>query len=563
MDDLNKVIEAKPDLVDAYIERGIVFTQARRFDDALGDLNRAVELDAQNAKAYAMRASVKLQAAPSVTSNPEGNAQANDDALNDVNQALQLAANDPTALRIRGNVYEALNRTDEGIADYKQALAQDPLQTESRDALQRLGQEVPPEEGQPLGEEVAGWVIKEPQPGRYVASNEKYPALKAELEMYGAGQPKILEWKLLKDALTGIGLLKYYAGDFGDGQDSSLEYVAIVDTRANKVISVEPHTWGDAPAQWNWQAVSVVVTDPDGNKNEVQLRKVRQRAPARDDFWGFDRPDTPPADNRRAARRGGGTGRRRWRHVRLAVPLTLFLASVRDAEEAELALHAGADIVDLKDPDARGARRPSARHHRRLRQAGRRPRAGQRHHRRSAARRRRRSRRHTQDRLARRRLRQARHLPRRDAERCLKRLAGDTGKLRVILVLFADAMPDFDAVALAARIGAHGVMFDTMGKRAGSLPEHMSFMGLADRIAAAKAEGLIVGLAGSLQARHVPSLLALQPDLLGFRGALCHGGDRAMPLDSDRLAGIRALIPERPRIFHEPNVAERIPQALC
>ena len=309
LDDLNKVIEAKPDLVDAYIERGIVFTQARRFDDALGDLNRAVELDAQNAKAYAMRASVKLQAAPSVTSNPEGYAQANDDALNDVNQALQLAANDPTALRIRGNVYEALNRTDEGIADYKHALAQDPFQTESREALVRLGQEVPPEEGQPLGEEVAGWVITEPQPGRYVASNEKYPALKPELEMYGSGQPKILEWKLLKDALTGIGLLKYYAGDFGDGQESSLEYVAIVDTRANKVISVEPHAWGDAPAQWNWQAVSVVVTDPDGNKNEVQLRKVRQREPAaRDDFWGFERPDAPPADNRRAARRGGTGG---------------------------------------------------------------------------------------------------------------------------------------------------------------------------------------------------------------------------------------------------------------
>ncbi len=30
--------------------------------------------------------------------------------------------------------------------------------------------------------------------------------------------------------------------------------------------------------------------------------------------------------------------------------MTLFLASVRDAEEAELALRAGADIVDLKDP---------------------------------------------------------------------------------------------------------------------------------------------------------------------------------------------------------------------
>jgi uncharacterized protein (UPF0264 family) len=243
--------------------------------------------------------------------------------------------------------------------------------------------------------------------------------------------------------------------------------------------------------------------------------------------------------------------------------LTLFLASVRDAEEAELALHAGADIVDLKDPTqgALGALPPDIIAACVKQVAGRAPVSA------------------TVGDLplegdgVRAAMRKTASLgvdyvklgifPGGNAQRCLKRLAGDTGKLRVILVLFADAMPDFDAVALAARIGAHGVMFDTMGKRTGSLPEHMSFMGLADRIAAAKAEGLIVGLAGSLQARHVPSLLALQPDLLGFRGALCIGGDRAMPLDSDRLAGIRALVPERPRIFHEPNVAERIPQALC
>ena len=297
LEDLNKAIEVKPDLVDAYIERGMVFLQARRFDDAIGDLTRAIEIDPQNVKAYAMRASAKLQA------------EANDDALNDVNQALQLAANDPLALRIRGNVYEALNRTDEGIADYRNALAQDPFQAESRDALQRLNQEVPTEEGRLLGEPVEGWVIKEPQPGRYIASNPKYPALRTELEMFGSGKPKILEWKLLKDALSGIGLLKYYAGDFGEGEETSLEYVAIVDTRANKVVSVEPHSWGSAAAQWNWQAVSVVVTDPDGNANEIQLRKVRQKAPAaQDDFWGFDRSAEGGAlpEGRRAARRGGG-----------------------------------------------------------------------------------------------------------------------------------------------------------------------------------------------------------------------------------------------------------------
>ncbi len=308
LEDLNKAIEAKPELVDAYIERGMVFMQVRRFDDAIGDLTRAIELDPNNVKAYAIRASVKLQAAASA----EDKIAANDDALNDVNQALQLAANDPLALRIRGNVYEALNRTDEGIADYRNALAQDPFQTESRDALQRLDQEVPAEEVRILGEPVEGWVINEPQPGRYVASNPKYPALRTELEMFGSGKPKILEWKLLKDALSGIGLLKYYAGDFGDGEESSLEYVAIVDTRANKVVSVEPHSWGPAAAQWNWQAVSVVVTDPDGNANEIQLRKVKQKAPvARDDFWGFGRAaegGAAPAEGRRAARRGGGGG---------------------------------------------------------------------------------------------------------------------------------------------------------------------------------------------------------------------------------------------------------------
>jgi tetratricopeptide (TPR) repeat protein len=295
LEDLNKTIELKPDVADAYIERGLVFTQSRRFDDAIGDLTRSIEIDPKNVKAYAMRASARLQA------------EANDDALSDVNQALQIASTDPEALRIRGNVYEALTRPEEAIADYNAALAQDPFQSESREALQRLGQEVPPEQGQPLGPPVSGWVIKEPSLGRYIASNPKFPSLRAELEMFGSGKPKILEWKLMKDALSGIGLLKYYAGDFGEGGDTSLEYVAIVDTRANKVISVEPHAWGSATAQWNWQAVSVVVTDPDGNANEVQLRKAR-RAPqvARDDFWGFEQPRE--GGGRRAARRGGGGG---------------------------------------------------------------------------------------------------------------------------------------------------------------------------------------------------------------------------------------------------------------
>jgi len=294
--DFDKALELNPDLIDAYVERGVLFAKNRRHDDAIGDFTRAIQLDPKNAKAYAMRAESKLKG------------EAPGDALLDVNQALGISLSDPLALRIRGNVYEAQERVEDAIVDYRKALARDPFQAESRQALVRLEQEVPMETGQPLGEAVAGWVVTEPSPGRYLASNPDYRALRAELEMFGAGKPRILEWELMAGALSGIGLLKYYAGNPGGGDE--LEYVAIVDTRANKVVSIEPQRWGSRPAQWNWQAVSVVVTDPDGHANEVKLRSApTRRAPVArgqdGDFWGFGQQ---PNTERKRARRGGGGG---------------------------------------------------------------------------------------------------------------------------------------------------------------------------------------------------------------------------------------------------------------
>jgi uncharacterized protein (UPF0264 family) len=242
--------------------------------------------------------------------------------------------------------------------------------------------------------------------------------------------------------------------------------------------------------------------------------------------------------------------------------MTLFLASVRDAAEAELALGAGADIIDLKDPTqgALGALAPrdiascvGRIEGRALISAtvGDLPLADAT---RAAV-------------LATAALGvdyvKLGVFPAEHAERVLEALEVEASEVRLILVLFADAMPDFDAIGLAARIGARGVMFDTLGKGCGSLPDHMSHIALAGQIASAKAEGLIVGLAGSLKAKHVPGLLALEPDLLGFRGALCHEGERARPLDEGRLTAIRALIPRSPRVWHEANLPDLTPHALC
>jgi len=286
--DFDAALELNADLIEAYVERGLLFANNKRYDDAIGDYNRAIQIDPKNAQAYALRAEAKLKL------------ELADEALSDANQALLLSLGDPLALRIRGNIYETQERVGDAIYDYQKALAKDPFQIESREALVRLDQEVPADTNQPLGPPVDGWIVTEPSPGRYIASNPDFRSLRAELEMFGTGKPKILEWNLLSGARRGVGLLKYYAGSLGE--DGKLEYVAIVNTRADKVVSIEPERWGSKPATWTWQAVSVVVTDPDGHANEVAFAKARPVARSRDD-GGFGQATR---QERRRERRGGG-----------------------------------------------------------------------------------------------------------------------------------------------------------------------------------------------------------------------------------------------------------------
>jgi (5-formylfuran-3-yl)methyl phosphate synthase len=243
--------------------------------------------------------------------------------------------------------------------------------------------------------------------------------------------------------------------------------------------------------------------------------------------------------------------------------MTLFLASVRDEAEAELAVGAGADIVDLKNPadGALGALASEAIAGCVRCVAGRKPVSA------------------TigdvplQGETVRTKALATAALgvdyvklgvfPGGEAEFCLKRMKVEADRVRLILVLFADALPEFDAIAVAARIGAAGVMFDTLGKGEGALLDCLPPGRLAAQLTVAKAHGLTIGLAGSLKARHIPSLLALEPDLLGFRGALCRDGDRAAPLDPARLASIRSLIPRRRPSLRQANLSEAVPQALC
>lgn len=125
---------------------------------------------------------------------------------------------------------------------------------------------------------------------------------------------------------------------------------------------------------------------------------------------------------------------------------------------------------------------------------------------------------------------------------CIASLASLAQTHRLIAVLFADTGPDIGIINALRTAGFAGVMLDTMDKTLGSLTQLMTWPELARFTDAAKAAGLLTGLAGSLTQNDIPALLPLQADYLGFRGALCRQHCRTAQLDANRIMRIRQLL---------------------
>lgn len=114
---------------------------------------------------------------------------------------------------------------------------------------------------------------------------------------------------------------------------------------------------------------------------------------------------------------------------------------------------------------------------------------------------------------------------------CLDAVSPLCGRYRLVAVLFADRNPDIRLADRLAGLGFAGVMLDTMDKSAGGLLHHQPVTRLANFVDHAKSLNLISGLAGSLKVTDIPTLKSLEPDYLGFRGALCHNHARTQALD--------------------------------
>ncbi|MDO9465967.1 MAG: (5-formylfuran-3-yl)methyl phosphate synthase [Thiobacillus sp.] len=128
---------------------------------------------------------------------------------------------------------------------------------------------------------------------------------------------------------------------------------------------------------------------------------------------------------------------------------------------------------------------------------------------------------------------------------CLEELAPLCRQFRIVAVLFADQNPDLQLVDRLAELGFAGVMLDTMDKSSGWLLRHQPVERLAHFVTQARNLNLISGLAGSLRAVDISVLRSLNPNYLGFRGALCHKHTRTQTIDLGALAAITKALATR------------------
>ncbi len=124
----------------------------------------------------------------------------------------------------------------------------------------------------------------------------------------------------------------------------------------------------------------------------------------------------------------------------------------------------------------------------------------------------------------------------------IEKLRPLTTKYQLIAVLFADENPDIHFISVLKNNGFVGVMLDTMNKERGNLTQITPLDTIQTFVELAKKNSLICGLAGSLRAEDIAILLPLKANYLGFRGALCADHIRIQTIDVKALQTIRQLL---------------------
>jgi uncharacterized protein (UPF0264 family) len=116
-----------------------------------------------------------------------------------------------------------------------------------------------------------------------------------------------------------------------------------------------------------------------------------------------------------------------------------------------------------------------------------------------------------------------------------------------VAVAYADHQavdaPPFDEVLVEAiRLNARAVLVDTAVKDGRTLLDHWSRNTLRDAIRAIGGSHMLSVVGGGLQAGLISDVARCHPDYVAVRGAVCLGG-RDRKIDAERIAMLRAILP--------------------
>jgi tetratricopeptide (TPR) repeat protein len=108
--DLDEAIKLKPDLYEAYYNRGLAYAGGEQYDLMIADFSKAIELKPNSSKAYYNRG---------LTYSKKGQ---HDLAAADYSKAIELKPDDPEAYNNRGNEYTKTKQYGLAIVDYTKAI---------------------------------------------------------------------------------------------------------------------------------------------------------------------------------------------------------------------------------------------------------------------------------------------------------------------------------------------------------------------------------------------------------------------------------------------------------
>ena len=86
--------------------------------------------------------------------------------------------------------------------------------------------------------------------------------------------------------------------------------------------------------------------------------------------------------------------------------------------------------------------------------------------------------------------------------------------------------------------GIKYIMLDTYDKNNGDLLSFCNISNLDKFISKCKKFDIKIGLAGSLKETHIPVMMKLKPNILGFRSAICKFNKRMSEVDTRKLKKI-------------------------